>query len=70
MNSAWTQTGKQIHTCMNSNSMKHTVAVTQQLPAGSLVTVIEPIEGGWAHVAQGGKPIGYLPEDRLLKLTQ
>jgi hypothetical protein len=34
------------------------------------VTVIEPVEGGWAHVAQAGKPIGYIPEDRLLKVSQ
>jgi hypothetical protein len=34
------------------------------------VTVFEPIEGGWAHVAKDGKPIGYIPEDRLLKMKQ
>jgi hypothetical protein len=44
--------------------------VTRQLPAGTTVTVFEPIEGGWAHVAKDGKPIGYIPEDRLLKLDQ
>jgi hypothetical protein len=44
--------------------------VTRQLPAGTMVTVFEPIEGGWAHVAKDGKPIGYVPEDRLLKVDQ
>jgi len=34
------------------------------------VTVIEPVEGGWAHVAQAGKPIGYVREDQLLKMLQ
>jgi 3',5'-cyclic AMP phosphodiesterase CpdA len=44
--------------------------VTRQLEAGTLVTVIEPVEGGWAHVAQEGKPIGYVREERLLKMKQ
>jgi WD40 repeat protein len=44
--------------------------VTRQLRAGTLVTVIEPIEGGWAHVAQEGKAIGYVQEERLLKILQ
>jgi hypothetical protein len=44
--------------------------VTRQLEAGTLVTVIEPIEEGWAHVAQEGKPIGYVREERLLKMKQ
>jgi WD40 repeat protein/uncharacterized caspase-like protein len=44
--------------------------ITRQLPAGTLVTVIEPVEGGWAHVAQDGKAIGYVREERLLKILQ
>jgi hypothetical protein len=44
--------------------------VTRQLPAGTMVTVIEPIEGGWAHVAQEGKAIGYVQEERLVKMLQ
>jgi WD40 repeat protein len=44
--------------------------VTGQLEIGTLVTVFEPIEGGWAHVAQEGKPIGYVREERLVKMKQ
>jgi hypothetical protein len=44
--------------------------VTRQLEAGTLVTVFEPIKDGWAHVAQEGTPIGYIPEERLLKMKQ
>jgi hypothetical protein len=43
---------------------------TRQLEAGTLVTVFEPIKDGWAHVALEGTPIGYIPEERLLKLKQ
>jgi uncharacterized protein YgiM (DUF1202 family) len=44
--------------------------IARQLPAGTMVTVIEPIEGGWAHVAQEGKAIGYVREEQLLKMLQ
>jgi hypothetical protein len=42
--------------------------VTRQLPRGAQVTLIKA-EDGWAHVAQDGKPIGYVREDQLLPLV-
>jgi hypothetical protein len=41
--------------------------ITRQLPQGTQVTLIKA-EDGWAHVAQDGKPIGYVREDQLLPL--
>jgi WD40 repeat protein/uncharacterized caspase-like protein len=43
--------------------------VKRQLPAGALVAVVKT-EGDWAYVAQNGVALGYVRQDRLLKLSQ
>jgi WD40 repeat protein len=43
--------------------------VKRQLKRGEQITLIKA-EGGWAYVAKGGKPLGYVEEDKLLQLEE
>jgi hypothetical protein len=41
--------------------------VKRQLPPGTMLTVVK-IDGDWAYVAENGVALGYVRQDRLLKI--
>jgi WD40 repeat protein len=41
----------------------------RQLQRGELVTLIKT-ENGWAYIAKGGKPLGYVEEEKLLQFKE